>query len=60
MSSLLDLNEALQDAPDFEIEVLTAAELDLVAGGPDLYLDGCISGTCSQCSTDGSDEGGTN
>ena len=55
------LNEKLMGAPAFKIEVLTAAELDSVAGGP--FEDNQISGDCSctvsQCHVDGNNEPGT-
>jgi hypothetical protein len=58
MSKLLDIGAALATAPSPHVEVLTAAELDLVGGGFDEeQAFGCTCGSRSICSTDGTDEG---
>jgi hypothetical protein len=59
MASMNSLNDVLNSAPPFGIEVLTAAELDAVAGGPLTGPGLADSNTTSVCSTDGSDEPGT-
>lgn len=53
---------SLIGAPPFKIEVLTAAELDSVAGGEfssEANLGGDCSCTVSQCHIDGNNEPGT-
>jgi hypothetical protein len=55
------LSDSLKGAAPFRLQVLSAADLDLVSGGLDSIrtINGDCSCTVSQCSTDGNDEPGT-
>lgn len=63
MGYVKTIAEGLKGMPAFGIEVLTAAELDAVAGGEfysnDATLGGDCSCTVSQCHIDGNNEPGT-
>jgi hypothetical protein len=60
MAFVTSLNDALKSVPPFGMEVLTAAELDAVAGGFDSEsgIGPADSNTISMVSTDGNDEPG--
>jgi hypothetical protein len=57
----MTLSDQLRRAPKFSIEVLTAAELDIVVGGGPFNGDDSLDCSCtvSQCSSDGNNEPGT-
>jgi hypothetical protein len=55
------LRDSLKSAAPFRIQVLSAADLDLVSGGFDVEdsFNGDCSCTVSQCSNDGNMESGS-
>lgn len=57
----MTVSDQLRKAPKFSIEVLTAAELDIVVGGGPFSNDDSLdcSNTVSQCHIDGNNEPGT-
>lgn len=56
----MTLSDQLRRAPKFDIEVLTAAELDaVVGGGPFEGQEALNSTTVSMCAADGNMEPGT-
>ena len=56
---LIRLSDSLKAAAPFKMQVLSAAELDMVSGGVEELLSDDCSCTVSACHKDGNDEPGT-